>query len=75
MDAPYTLTIATRPSEDRKRGEKMTLKSADFLDLMGGLSQPPKAAQKAAGRSARAAKPAAQAKARRSAAPKRGKKR
>lgn len=75
VDAPYTFTISTRPSKDRKRGEKMTLKSADFLDLMGGLSQPPKRAQKAAGRSARSAKPAAQAKAKRSAAPGRGKKR
>ena len=73
--APYTLTISTRPSKDRKHAEKMTLKSADFLDLMGGLSQPPKTAQKAAGRSARSAKPAAKAKAKRSAAPKRGRKR
>ena len=70
VSAPYTLTIATRPAEGRKRGEKVTLKSADFLDLMRGLSQPPKAAQKAA-----SAKPAARAKAKPSAPRRRGRKR
>jgi hypothetical protein len=75
MDAPYTLTITTRPSEGRKRGEKVTHKSADFLDLMGSLSRPPKAARKTAAQPARAAKPAAQARAKKSAPPKRRKKR
>jgi D-amino peptidase len=78
VDAPYTLTITTRPAEDRKRGEKVTLKSADFLDLMGRLGQPPKAAQKAAAKPARAARPAkpvAPVKAKKAAPPKRGKKR
>ena len=54
VDAPYTLTIAMRPAEGRKHGGKETRKSADFLDLMGGLGQP----RKAAARKARAAKPA-----------------
>ena len=75
MDAPFTLTITTRPTEGQTRGEKFTLKSADFLDLMDSLSRPPRAARKAAARPARPAKPAAQVKAKKSAPAKRGKKR
>jgi len=70
MDAPYALTISTRPAEGHKRGEKITLKSADFLDLMVRLGQPPKAA-----RAARPPKPVAPVKAKKAAPPKRGKKR
>lgn len=75
VDPAYTLTISMRPAEGRKRGGKETRKSADFLDLMGGLGRPREAPRKATGRSAHAAKPVAPAKAKRAAARKRGKKR
>ena len=57
LEAPYTLTIANRPSSEKPKGERFVRKGADYLDLMGRLrgGGAPKQERKRAGRPVAAA--------------------
>lgn len=73
FDPPFKLTVAYRPAEGKKRGETVTVKSADLLDLLETRRQAARAGKPRQAKAARAksAGPAATKRAQRKAGRKR----